>query len=87
VEDSGLAEKELRMRPEESGKKGGLATRDNHLMLCPCCGSPIKSQFYQEVGREGGQTTLRRHGREFYSRIGAIGGRGNTREKRLLCQS
>ena len=70
------------MRPEESGRKGGLATRDNHISLCPCCGNPIKSSFFSENGQKGGETTLRRHGRAFYSKIGHLGGRGNKRNGR-----
>lgn len=71
------------MRPQESGRKGGLATRARHLILCPSCGNPIKSQFYKETGMKGGNATLAKYGRDFYRKCGALGGRGNTREKRL----
>ena len=70
------------MIPEESGRRGGLATRDNHISLCPSCGNPIKSRFFSENGQKGGQTTLQRYGPDFYREIGRLGGRGNTREKR-----
>ena len=70
------------MKRQESGRKGGLATRDRHITLCPLCGSPTKSQFYKETGARGGEATFRKYGREFYSNIGQRGGRGNTeREK------
>jgi len=70
------------MTPEESGRKGGITTRDNHISLCPLCGSPIKSQFYKENGSRGGEATFRKHGRAFYSKIGHLGGRGNKQNGR-----
>jgi general stress protein YciG len=75
------------MSPQESGRRGGLATRDNHITLCPCCGNPIESEFYRENGRAGGQVTLERYGREHFAEMGKLGGRGNTKERRMLCQS
>jgi general stress protein YciG len=71
------------MKPQESGRKGGLATRDNHIELCPCCGNRIPSPFFSENGRKGGNETLKRYGRGFFVENGRLGGRGNTREKRL----
>ena len=65
------------MKPQESGRKGGITTRDRHITLCPTCGQPIKSAFFSEAGKRGGQVTLARHGREFYQKIGRMGGRGN----------
>ena len=65
------------MKPEESGRKGGLATRDNHIELCPCCGNPIKSSFFEKTGQAGGEATFRKYGREFYRNMGLRGGRGN----------
>ena len=70
------------MIPKESGKLGGTATRDKHISVCPLCGTPVKNQHFAETGRRGGETTLQKHGRGFYSQIGRLGGRGNTREKR-----
>ncbi|HUW44806.1 MAG TPA: hypothetical protein VMW50_03330 [Dehalococcoidia bacterium] len=70
------------MLAREKGKLGGIATRDGHLTICPLCGSPRQSQYFTKTGRKGGNTTLKRHGHGFYSRIGSLGGRGNTREKR-----
>ena len=64
------------------GKKGGMATRDNHISLCPLCGAPVKNQYLADTGRRGGEATLNKHGISHYSRIGRLGGRGNTREKR-----
>jgi len=75
------------MTPKESGRKGGIATRDNHISLCPLCGRPVKNQFYKDNGTHGGQATFQKHGKEFYQAIGRLGGRGNTREKRMRCQS
>lgn len=66
----------------EVGKKGGIATRDNHISLCPLCGAPVKNQYLSDTGRKGGETTLQKRGHGFYSQIGRLGGRGNTREKR-----
>ena len=66
----------------EAGKKGGIATRDNHISLCPLCGSPVTNQCLANAGKKGGETTRKKHGRTFYSQIGRLGGRGNTREKR-----
>lgn len=74
------------MTPQESGRKGGTATRDKHPTLCPCCGSLVKSRFYKETGTQGGLSTLRKYGREFYVTQGRKGGRGNTRERRMQCQ-
>jgi len=71
------------MNPVESGRRGGITTRDNHLSLCPLCGSPIKNQHFREAGAKGGEATLRKYGRNFYVQAGHLGGRGNTREKRL----
>jgi len=71
------------MTPTQAGQRGGTATRKNHVTICPCCGQPIKSEFFTDTGKKGGKRTLQAHGRDFYSRIGHLGGRGNTREKRL----
>jgi len=70
------------MNPEESGRKGGLATRDNHISLCPCCGNPIKNRFFEKTGQKGGIQTFQKHGSAFYSKIGTLGGRGNKRNGR-----
>jgi general stress protein YciG len=69
------------MNPKDSGHKGGIATRDNHITLCSECGHLIKSQFYSETGAKGGATTLKRYGREHYTNMGKKGGRGNKRNK------
>lgn len=63
------------MTHQDSGHKGGTATRDNHPTLCPCCGSLVKSEFYKETGAKGGLSTLRKYGREHYVRAGKMGGR------------
>ena len=64
------------MTSQDSGHKGGIATRDNHPTLCPLCGSLIKSQFFSETGEKGGQATLQRYGREHFVKAGRMGGRG-----------
>jgi general stress protein YciG len=69
--------------PSQKGRLGGVATRDRHISLCPLCGIPTKNQHFADTGKRGGDTTLQRHGRDFYSQIGRLGGRGNTREKRI----
>ena len=69
----------------EAGKKGGIATRDNHISLCPLCGNPTKNQFFSATGKKGGETTAQRAGKDgspTMSERGKVGGRGNTREKR-----
>ena len=70
------------MTPEESGRKGGLATRDNHISLCPCCGNPIRSSFFEKTGQKGGEATLNKYGREHFVKAGRMGGRGNKRNGR-----
>ena len=65
------------MNPEESGRKGGTVTRDNHPSLCPLCGSLVKSRFFSEAGQKGGEATLKKYGRGHYVEMGLRGGRGN----------
>jgi len=65
------------MEKVESGRLGGLATRDRHFTLCPVCGSPIKSQFYSEIGSKGGQANFEKCGTEGMAARGRVGGRGN----------
>lgn len=77
-------DKKMNERHRIAGRKGGIATREAHISLCPLCGNPIKSRFFAENGQKGGETTLRRHGRGFYSQIGHLGGRGNTKGKRMV---
>ena len=67
------------MDKQTAGRKGGVATKNNHITLCSLCGSLVKSQFFSETGEKGGQATLQRHGREHYVRAGRMGGRGNKR--------
>lgn len=70
------------MTPQEKGRIGGIANRENHISVCPLCGAPRKNQHFADTGKKGGDTTFQNHGREFYQKIGRLGGRGNTREKR-----
>jgi general stress protein YciG len=67
------------MTPKEPGQKGGTATRDNHVMVCPLCGAPAKNGFFSDIGKRGGKTTLQNRGRSFYQQIGHLGGRGRKR--------
>jgi hypothetical protein len=56
--------------------------------LCEARLRAEKSEFHTENarkggligGRKGGEVTKRRHGKEHYSRIGKLGGRGNKKE-------
>jgi len=73
------------MRPEEKGKLGGTATRDNHISVCPLCGTPRKNQHFVSIGQKGGERsaqTAGQNGTLSMSERGRLGGRGNTREKR-----
>ena len=65
------------MEKVESGRLGGIATKNNHITLCPVCGSPIKSQFYSEIGSKGGQVNFEKCGTEGMAARGRMGGRGN----------
>ena len=76
------------MTHEERGRLGGIATKKRHgLGICPHCGQVMKTDFHRENGRKGGNKggamTKAIYGVEHYSNIGRLGGRGNTREKRL----
>ena len=74
------------MTPRESGQKGGVATRDSRITLCPLCGTPGKNQFFAGIGKKGGETAAQRAGKDgspSMSQRGQQGGRGNTREKRI----
>jgi hypothetical protein len=76
------------MTPQEKGKLGGTANRDNHISVCPLCGAPVKSQFFMSIGQKGGERaaqTAGKNGTLSMSERGRLGGRGNTREKRI-CQ-
>ena len=57
-------------------------TRATKLSFCPVCHQPIKSEFYQSIGRKGGLTTKQRHDHAFYVLNGRQGGRGNKRNRR-----
>lgn len=73
----------------ESGRLGGIETAVRYgLDLCPLCGHIAeKSLFHIENGRKygsmGGRKVVKLYGPAHMSRIGKLGGRGNTREKRL----
>lgn len=73
----------------EAGRLGGIETSVHYgPRRCPTCGHlSDKSEFHIENGRKGGNVGGRKivklRGREWMSRIGKLGGRGNTREKRL----
>ena len=69
------------MNPKESGHNGGLATRDNHPTVCPACGRLMKSQFYTEIGRRGGEAKFKKYGRQKQVEDGRQGGRGNKKDR------
>jgi len=74
------------MKPEEKGKLGGVATRDNHISVCPLCGTPAKNRHFMTIGQKGGERaaqTAGQNGTPSMSERGQLGGRGNTREKRV----
>ena len=77
-----IAGKPQVMAKDTAGRLGGMATRDTHLTLCPLCGTPVKNGYFTGTGRKGGQATLDKKGRSFYSQIGRLGGRGNKRNGR-----
>ncbi len=70
------------MTPQERGHKGGISTRDKFPTVCPTCGHLLKSAFHQENGQKGGEATKKNHDHSFYQKIGALGGRGNKRERK-----
>ena len=70
------------MNNQESGRLGGIATRDNHPTYCPECKQLMKSKFYSEKGQKGGRTAAERAGKNgspSMSERGQLGGRGNKR--------
>lgn len=71
------------MNPIESGHKGGISTRDNHSFVCPIMHKACVIMIHAYFGKTGGDTTLERHGREFYVENGKYSGRGITKEKRI----
>jgi len=74
------------MTPKEKGKLGGTVTRDNHISVCPLCGAPVKSRYFMSVGQKGGERaaqTAGGNGTLSMSERGRLGGRGNTKEKRM----
>jgi len=71
------------MNPKDSGHKGGIRTRDNHLSLCPLCGHLVKSRWYKETGKKGGEATLKKYGREHFVKMGRRGGRPRILAARL----
>ena len=74
------------MEKVESGRLGGLATRDNHSFVCPimhrACMAMVHD-YFAKVGGKGGDETFARHGTEFYRKNGKFSGRGITKEKRI----
>jgi len=82
------------MNHHESGRRGGqaLAKLSAHECICDRCGQVLvkkarrvlgQHNHFDDIGSDGGQATLERHGREHFREIGRMGGRGRTREKRL----
>ncbi|MHB8084794.1 MAG: hypothetical protein ACYDHZ_03130 [Dehalococcoidia bacterium] len=87
------------MRPAQAGHLGGVRTACEYginRFICPVDGNICprrideKSEFYTQNGRRGGKigakVIAQKYGSDYrvhMSNIGAMGGRGNTREKRL----
>ena len=74
------------MTPEESGRKGGKANRDNHSFTCPITKKPcieMVRAYFAKVGSEGGKATAERRHPGLCQIIGRFAGRGVTKEKRI----
>lgn len=82
------------MNRSEAGKKGGQRLVQITLRECICsqCGQPLPRRMrrmlgvqnhFDRIGEKGGAALLRQRGPEWFSQLGRMGGRGNTREKRL----
>ena len=52
----------------------------NLITLCAKC--HLNLHRPNGIGKKGGEMTLQKHGRNFYSEIGRLGGRGNKRNGR-----
>jgi len=83
---------ELRRRGKRGASKGGKRVATLAQIICPLCGSVAErrtrrrlgmSNHFDQIGCEGGKATVARYGVEHMRRIARLGGRGNTREKRL----
>ncbi|MCK9356937.1 MAG: hypothetical protein M0R22_07330 [Dehalococcoidia bacterium] len=74
-----------RMSRSEAGRLGGEATafKFDALTRCPCCGRPVPTHYFQDLGARGGaiggQVTLRRYGVKHMTEIGRRGGRPRRR--------
>lgn len=57
-------------------QKGGLTTKGKFgIKLCPECGQPVKTDYYEKVGMIGGMMTSLKYGNEHMREIGKLGGR------------
>ena len=66
-----------------SRAKGGRVTRDRYgIAFCRLCHRPLDTSYFVELGAKGGEAVLAKRGREWFSQIGRLGGRGKTKEKR-----
>ncbi len=64
------------MTKANAGLLGGIATLNTHgVEMCPCCGRPAPSRYYQDIGTQGGATTVAKYGRAYMTAIGKKGGR------------
>lgn len=77
------------MTYSEAGRLGGIETSVRYgPQRCPTCRHlSEKSEFHINNGKKGGgiggRKIFKLRGREWMSQIGKLGGRGNTRERRL----
>jgi hypothetical protein len=68
------------MNRQEAGLKGAIETKRNFgIEMCPACGAIKTSDFYVQNGTMGGEKTFKLYGKEWMSKIGKLGGRGNKR--------
>jgi hypothetical protein len=75
---------EVIMNKSEAGKKGAIEVKRKYgIERCPTCGQLILTDFYKRNGSKGGQMAamLYKRDREYYSRIGKMGGRGNKKNR------
>ncbi len=78
--------------PDYAAKKGGERRAALAVCVCPTCGSALSKQQRKVlgiqsdldiIGSQGGSNTFKIRGHKGMSEIGKLGGRGNTKAKRI----